>query len=75
MRKSPFFLISLRAETAIKLSIATEDFNKMREALIEIMSFILTLMLFKTRMISYPGGTLNEKNVKAALFLYSEQVQ
>lgn len=47
----------------------------MREAQIEIMSFILTLMLFKTRMISYPGGTQNENNVKAALFLYSEQVQ
>jgi len=40
LRKRPFFLISLRAETAIKLNLATEDFNKMREALIEIETFL-----------------------------------
>lgn len=38
------------------------------------LSFILTLMLFKTHIISFPEGTQNEKNVKAALFLYNEQV-
>ncbi len=40
LRKRPFFLISLRAETTIKLNIAAEDFNKMTEALIEMETFL-----------------------------------
>lgn len=39
LRKRPFFL-SLRAEMAIKLNLAAEDFNKMTEELIEMEMFL-----------------------------------